>query len=156
VGSLRDCTWILGLSQYRVVELKHQDERLAIAIEHRGIWSCLFGMWPEDESGSRSEGASLGRPAVGGASSHASVSVATGLVPAQWHPNRARGLCRAACAVDTAFSATDRARLSIDAHQSRGSAACRQLGGGAARGTGLSQEVGSPPAEAPTATSGCG
>jgi hypothetical protein len=38
VGSLRDCTWILGLTEYRVVELEREDDgRLAIAIERRGI-----------------------------------------------------------------------------------------------------------------------
>jgi hypothetical protein len=38
VGSLRDCTWILGLTEYRVVELGREDDgRLMIALERRGI-----------------------------------------------------------------------------------------------------------------------
>jgi transposase len=38
VGSLRDCTWILGLTEYRVVELTRDDDgRLVIDIERRGI-----------------------------------------------------------------------------------------------------------------------
>jgi transposase len=38
VGSLRDCTWILALPEYRVVELKRNDDgRLVIAIERRAI-----------------------------------------------------------------------------------------------------------------------
>jgi transposase len=38
VGSLRDCTWILGLNEYRVVELEREDDgRLLIAIERRGM-----------------------------------------------------------------------------------------------------------------------
>jgi transposase len=38
VGSLHDCTWILGLAEYRVVELERQaDGRLIIGIERRGI-----------------------------------------------------------------------------------------------------------------------
>jgi transposase len=38
VGSLRDCTWILGLSEYRVVALERNDDgRLVIAIERRGV-----------------------------------------------------------------------------------------------------------------------
>ena len=36
--SLRDCTWILGLTEYRVVELEREDDgRLVIAVERRGI-----------------------------------------------------------------------------------------------------------------------
>lgn len=38
MGSLRDCTWVLGLPDYRVVELiPHEDGRLEIAIERRGV-----------------------------------------------------------------------------------------------------------------------
>ena len=38
MGSLRDCTWILGLSAYRVVRLeRHDDGRLLIEIERRGL-----------------------------------------------------------------------------------------------------------------------
>jgi transposase len=38
VGSLRDCTWILGLPDYRVVEMERQsDGRLVIEVERRGI-----------------------------------------------------------------------------------------------------------------------
>ena len=38
MGSLRDCTWILGLPDYRVVELARDDDgRLLIEIERRGI-----------------------------------------------------------------------------------------------------------------------
>jgi transposase len=38
VGSLRDCTWILGLPEYRVIELERDaDGRLIIVIERRGI-----------------------------------------------------------------------------------------------------------------------
>ena len=38
MGSLGDCTWILGLSEYRVVELTRGDDgRLVIDIERRGI-----------------------------------------------------------------------------------------------------------------------
>ena len=38
MGSLRHCTWILGLSDYRVVALEPQDDgRLVIAVERRGI-----------------------------------------------------------------------------------------------------------------------
>jgi len=38
VGSLRDCTWILGLTEYRVVAFEREDDgRLIIAIERRGI-----------------------------------------------------------------------------------------------------------------------
>jgi transposase len=38
VGPLRDCTWILGLTAYRVVELERDDDgRLMIVIERRGI-----------------------------------------------------------------------------------------------------------------------
>ena len=38
MGSLRDCTWILGLRDYRVVTLhRHVDGRLVIEIERRGL-----------------------------------------------------------------------------------------------------------------------
>ena len=38
MGSLRDCTWILGLPDYRVVEMERQsDGRLVIEVERRGI-----------------------------------------------------------------------------------------------------------------------
>ena len=38
MGSLRDCTWILGLPDYRVVEMDRQDDgRLVIEVERRGI-----------------------------------------------------------------------------------------------------------------------
>ncbi len=38
MGSLRDCTWILGLPEYRVVELeREEDGRLTITIERRGM-----------------------------------------------------------------------------------------------------------------------
>ena len=38
MGSLRDCTWILGLSDYRVIRLERQaDGRLVVALERRGI-----------------------------------------------------------------------------------------------------------------------
>jgi hypothetical protein len=38
VGSLRDCTWILGLTEYRVAELERADDgRLVIDIERRGF-----------------------------------------------------------------------------------------------------------------------
>ena len=39
MGSLRDCTWILGLLDYRVVALEPQDDggRLVIDVERRGI-----------------------------------------------------------------------------------------------------------------------
>jgi len=38
VGSLRDCTWILGLRDYRIVDMdRHADGRLIIEIEHRGL-----------------------------------------------------------------------------------------------------------------------
>ena len=38
MGSLGDCTWILGLTDYRVVELTRDDNgRLVIDIERRGI-----------------------------------------------------------------------------------------------------------------------
>ena len=38
MGSLRDCTWILGLTMYRVVKLERADDgRLVIEIERRGI-----------------------------------------------------------------------------------------------------------------------
>jgi len=38
VGSLRDCTWILGLADYRVVALGRRDDgRLVIEIDRRGV-----------------------------------------------------------------------------------------------------------------------
>lgn len=38
MGSLRDCTWILGLAEYRVIGLARQDNgRLVIEVERRGI-----------------------------------------------------------------------------------------------------------------------
>lgn len=38
MGSLRDCTWILGLPDYRVVEMERQDDgRLVIEVERRGL-----------------------------------------------------------------------------------------------------------------------
>ena len=38
MGSLRDCTWILGLAEYRVVDLERPaDGRLIIGLERRGI-----------------------------------------------------------------------------------------------------------------------
>ena len=38
MGSLRDCTWILGLPDYRVVQMERQDDgRLVIEIERRGL-----------------------------------------------------------------------------------------------------------------------
>lgn len=38
MGSLRDCTWVLGLPDYRVVEMERQnDGRLVIEVERRGI-----------------------------------------------------------------------------------------------------------------------
>jgi transposase len=44
VGSLRDCTWILGLADYRVVELvRHEDGRLVIDIERRGLRRFVCG-----------------------------------------------------------------------------------------------------------------
>ena len=38
MGSLRDCTWILGLPDYRVVQMERQDDgRLVIEVERRGL-----------------------------------------------------------------------------------------------------------------------
>ena len=38
MGSLRDCTWILGLPEYRVMAMGRQhDGRLVIEVERRGI-----------------------------------------------------------------------------------------------------------------------
>jgi transposase len=38
VGSLRDCTWILGLAEYRVTGLDRQEDgRLVIELERRGV-----------------------------------------------------------------------------------------------------------------------
>ncbi|MGH2361182.1 MAG: transposase family protein, partial [bacterium] len=38
VGSLRDCTWILGLAEYRVIGLaREEDGRLVVELERRGI-----------------------------------------------------------------------------------------------------------------------
>jgi transposase len=38
VGSLRDCTWILGLADYRVIGLERQEDgRLVVELERRGI-----------------------------------------------------------------------------------------------------------------------
>ncbi len=38
MGSLRDCTWILGLSDYRVISVERQtDGRLMIELERRGV-----------------------------------------------------------------------------------------------------------------------
>ena len=38
MGSLRDCTWILGLRDYRIVDMdRHADGRLLIEIERRGL-----------------------------------------------------------------------------------------------------------------------
>ena len=38
MGSLRDCTWILGLSGYRVIGLERQEDgRLVVELERRGI-----------------------------------------------------------------------------------------------------------------------
>jgi transposase len=38
VGSLRDCTWILGLSEYRVTGLERQEDgRLVVELERRGL-----------------------------------------------------------------------------------------------------------------------
>ena len=38
MGSLRDCTWILGLAEYRVIGLERQaDGRLVVDLERRGV-----------------------------------------------------------------------------------------------------------------------
>ena len=38
MGSLRDCTWILGLAEYRVIGLEGQEDgRLIVELERRGI-----------------------------------------------------------------------------------------------------------------------
>jgi transposase len=38
VGSLRDCTWILGLSDYRVIGVERgEDERLVLELERKGM-----------------------------------------------------------------------------------------------------------------------
>jgi hypothetical protein len=38
VGSLRDCTWILGLTEYRLVELEREDDgRFVIEIDNEGF-----------------------------------------------------------------------------------------------------------------------
>ena len=38
MGSLGDCTWILGLADYRVIGLERQpDGRLVVELERRGI-----------------------------------------------------------------------------------------------------------------------
>ncbi|HWK10672.1 MAG TPA: transposase family protein, partial [Vicinamibacterales bacterium] len=38
MGSLRDCTWILGLAEYRVIGLDRQEDgRLVVDLERRGI-----------------------------------------------------------------------------------------------------------------------
>jgi transposase len=38
MGSLRDCTWILGLADYRVIRLERQENgRLVVELERRGI-----------------------------------------------------------------------------------------------------------------------
>lgn len=38
MGSRRDCTWILGLSGFRVVTMDEaEDSRLTIRIERRGV-----------------------------------------------------------------------------------------------------------------------
>ena len=42
MGSLRDCTWILGLADYRVIGLERQtDGRLVVELERRGIRRCV-------------------------------------------------------------------------------------------------------------------
>lgn len=39
MGSLRDCTWILGLADYRVTGLdRGEDGRLVLELERKGIW----------------------------------------------------------------------------------------------------------------------
>jgi transposase len=46
VGSRRDCTWILGLSGFRVVTLDEaENDRLTIRIERRGVrrYACSCG-----------------------------------------------------------------------------------------------------------------
>jgi transposase len=37
VGSRRDCTWILGLSGFRVVAIDEVESRLTIRVERRGV-----------------------------------------------------------------------------------------------------------------------
>jgi hypothetical protein len=38
MGSLRDCTWILGLSEYGVTGLDRQEDgRLVMELERRGV-----------------------------------------------------------------------------------------------------------------------
>ena len=48
MGSLRDCTWILGLVDYRVVKIERQDDgRVVLAVERRAAL-CVFGLWTPD------------------------------------------------------------------------------------------------------------
>jgi hypothetical protein len=38
VASLRDCTWILGLAEYRVIGLERQEDgQLVLELERRGL-----------------------------------------------------------------------------------------------------------------------
>jgi hypothetical protein len=99
----------------------------------------LFGLWPSNGPCTRREGADLGRSAMGGASGDAALCAAPAAVPAPWHPDRARELCRSACAVGTAIPPPHRARLSIDADQSCGGPACGEPGDSAARRPRLSK-----------------
>jgi hypothetical protein len=82
VGSLRDCTWILGLLDYRVVALQPKDDgRLVIDVERRGIQAlCLLGLWTTGRPRPRCEGSHVGRRAVGGASGDVAILAAPALV----------------------------------------------------------------------------
>jgi hypothetical protein len=111
VGSLRDCTWILGLTEYRVTGLDRQEDgALVIELERRGVHRYVCSGCSRRTRRARDAKVHLGRPAVGGASGHAALANAATRVPAVWHPHGACRLRRSPRAIDPTF----RQRIGLD------------------------------------------
>ena len=129
MGSLRDCTWVLGLADYRVIGLERQtDGRLVVELERRGMRRYVCS----------------GCTRRTGRVRDAKVRTWDDLPWAE-HPVTLRYPLRRLSAHWT--------RLSIDADQSRGGPACRELGDRAPGRTGVPRRVGSDAAETPPAPS---
>ncbi len=118
----------------------------------RGAALPVQWLWAPDGARARRDGAHLARPAVGAAPGHAGLWSAPGPVPRLRDPHGARGVRGPEGAPDASSAAPGGARLSVDADEPRGAAACRELGRRPASGTTLPRAVGrgaaaaSPPA----------
>ncbi len=129
---------------------RRESGRLAIRIERRGVrrYACS-GMRPTHGCVRSSRDRTWDDLPWGRASRHARVSAATHHLSALRDPNRACRVRRSEGSGHSALAAADRHRLPVDAHESRGSAAWRELGQGPPRRKSEPRRVGSHAREAP-------